>query len=79
MGQIGEVFARLAPAIIVEFVPKDDPMVGKLLATREDVFPDYALDGFRRAMSERFTIEDEAPITGTSRVLLRLSRRRSAA
>ena len=37
----------LAPAAIVEFVPKDDPMVRRLLAARRDVFPGYTLDGFR--------------------------------
>ena len=36
-----ELFARLAPWAVVEFVPKEDVMVRRLLATRQDVFPDY--------------------------------------
>jgi hypothetical protein len=58
----------------VEFVPKDDPMVRKLLATREDVFPDYTLDGFRVALGRHFRILDEAPIEGSPRVLFRMKR-----
>jgi hypothetical protein len=75
LGRISRYVATLAPALIVEFVPKDDEMVRKLLATREDVFPDYTPDGFRAAFAADWTIVDEAPITGTSRVLLRMTRR----
>ena len=48
-----DLFADMAPWAIVEFVPKEDPMVRRLLATRRDVFPDYTLDGFRAAAAER--------------------------
>jgi len=72
---LAELFAGLAPGLIVEFVPKDDPMVRRLLATREDVFPDYTIEAFRAALGRRFEILSEAPIEGTSRSLLRLQRR----
>jgi hypothetical protein len=67
-------FADLAPWAIVEFVPKDDPMVQLLLATRRDVFDDYSIDGFRRAAQERFTIVSQEPITESARVLFLLRR-----
>ena len=54
-----ELFAELAPWAIVEFVPKEDPMVRRLLATRRDVFPGYTLDGFRAAAAERWEIAVE--------------------
>ena len=73
--RVAGYFARLAPGLVIEFVPKEDPMVRKLLATREDVFADYTLDGFRAAFGTLFDIEEEAPVTGTARVLLRMSRR----
>ncbi len=75
LDRIADYFADLAPSLIIEFVPKGDPMVDKLLATREDIFPDYTLDGFRTAFTGRFVIDDEAPIEGSTRVLFRLSRR----
>jgi hypothetical protein len=75
LDRIADYFADLAPSLIIEFVPKGDPMVDKLLATREDIFPAYTLDGFRAAFSGRFVIDEETPIEGTTRVLFRLSRR----
>jgi SAM-dependent methyltransferase len=76
LGRIASYLARLAPALVIEFVPKDDPMVRTLLATREDVFPDYTVDGFRAAFTEAWRIVDEAPVTGTPRILYRMARRR---
>jgi hypothetical protein len=69
-----DTFAELAPWAIVEFVPKDDPMVRRLLATRRDVFPDYGLDGFRAAAGARFDIVREQPIAESSRVMFLLRR-----
>jgi hypothetical protein len=69
------LFADLGPWAIVEFVPKEDRMVRRLLATRRDVFPDYTLDGFRAAASERFEVVREAPIEDSLRVLFLLRRR----
>jgi hypothetical protein len=62
-----DLLAELAPSAIVEFVPKDDPMVRRLLATRRDVFPDYSLEGFRAAVHERFEVVVEAPIEDSPR------------
>jgi ribosomal protein L11 methylase PrmA len=70
-----DLFADLAPSAIVEFVPKEDPMARRLLATRRDVFPTYDLDGFRAAASTRFEIVREAPIADSPRVLFLLRRR----
>jgi ribosomal protein L11 methylase PrmA len=75
LSEIARLFAHLAPHAIVEFVPKEDSMAQRLLATREDVFPDYTLDGFRRALAPVFEIVEEAPIAGSLRVLVRLRRR----
>jgi SAM-dependent methyltransferase len=69
------LFADLAPSAIVEFVPKEDPMVRRLLAARRDVFADYDLDGFRAAAATRFEIVREAPIEDSVRVLFLLRRR----
>ena len=70
-----DLFADLAPSAIVEFVPKEDPMVRQLLAVRRDVFADYDLDGFRAAAATRFEIVREAPIADSVRVLFLLRRR----
>ncbi len=48
---IASLFARLAPQAVVEFVPKEDAMVQRLLASRRDVFPGYTVEGFREAFA----------------------------
>jgi hypothetical protein len=69
------LFADMAPYAIVEFVPKEDPMVRRLLATRRDIFDQYTLEGFRAAAGERFEILREEPIEESPRVLFLLRRR----
>jgi hypothetical protein len=69
-----DLLADLAPNAIVEFVPKEDAMVRRLLAARRDVFPDYTLDGFRAAALTRFTIAAESPIADSGRTLFLLRR-----
>jgi hypothetical protein len=70
-----DLFVDLAEWAIVEFVPKEDPMVRRLLATRRDVFPRYDLNGFRDAAATRFEIVREAPLANSTRVLFLLRRR----
>ncbi len=72
---VAAYFARLGKNAIVEFVPKEDSQVRRLLASRRDVFPSYNLEGFREAFAPFFEIKEEAVIAGTSRTLFRLSRR----
>ena len=75
---ISALFGRLAPEAIVEFVPKTDPMVRFLLSSREDVFADYTIDGFRAAFDRDFEAVAEAPLEGSSRTLFHFRRRASA-
>jgi hypothetical protein len=73
--EVASQLARLAPQLIIEFVPRDDPMVRQLLATREDVFRDYTPGGFRAAFDTVYNHVAEAPVEGTSRVLHLFQRR----
>ncbi len=75
LGRLADFLATLAPDLVIEWVGRDDPMVRRLLATREDVFRDYHLDEFRAAFERRYAIVDERPIPGTGRILLRMTRR----
>jgi hypothetical protein len=66
---VAEYFAELGSALIIEFVPKSDPMVQTLLATREDIFTSYHQPAFEEAFAAHFAIELQRPIEGTERVL----------
>jgi hypothetical protein len=71
---ISRLMARLSPHLIIEWVPKSDRMVERLLAAREDVFADYSPDGFRAAFRTDFEIVEETPIEDSGRVLFRMRR-----
>ncbi len=68
-------FASVARALVIEFVPKDDSQVQRMLATREDVFGDYTQEGFERAFATRFLIEEATPVTSSRRTLYVMRRR----
>lgn len=67
--KIAKFFAELAPSLIIEFVPKEDSQVQKLLASREDIFPNYNIEGFRLAFEKFFKIEQEIEIPETKRTM----------
>ena len=73
--RIAAYFADLCEGLVIEFVPKEDEKVRTLLATREDVFPDYTEEGFERAFEERFAIGSKEPIEGSARTLYLMKRR----
>jgi hypothetical protein len=73
--RIADHFAEISGQAIVEFVPKGDPKVARLLASREDVFDDYTPEGFEQAFAARFAIEAREPIVDSQRILYRLRRR----
>ncbi len=72
---VAEHFAELGRHLLIEFVPKSDSQVQHLLASREDIFPDYHLDGFKAALAPRFEFLAEHPVPDSQRTLL-LARRR---
>jgi hypothetical protein len=54
---------------LVEFVPKSDSQVKRLLATRKDIFPNYDEAGFEKAFSEFFRLVKKVSIQGSERTL----------
>lgn len=66
---IATLFARIARNLVIEFVPKEDSQVQRLLASRQDIFPDYAQDRFEDAFARHFEILERQPVPGTLRTL----------
>ena len=62
-------FAGLCHRLIIEWVPKDDPMVQRLLASREDVFSEYTAEHFEAAVGRWFTVEGREAVRGSQRTL----------
>ncbi len=67
--EVARSFAALGEHLIIEFVPKQDSQVKRLLSSRLDIFPDYTLEGFKSAFSEFYDILDEKPVEGSERTM----------
>lgn len=74
LAYFAEWLTRLAPEGIVEFVPKNDPMVQVLLKNREDIFPDYTLENFKLALKAFANIIRSDVITEDGRTLIHFIR-----
>ncbi|MBE0682717.1 MAG: class I SAM-dependent methyltransferase [Anaerolineales bacterium] len=67
--QLAQFFASRAKYLVIEFVPKIDSQVKRLLSSRRDIFPDYTREGFEAAFSERFEIRKAEPVQDSERML----------
>jgi len=72
---LADFFARAGSWLIIEFVPKDDPQVRKLLASRDDIFEFYDQQNFERAFGERFEIRQSAQLPDSRRRMYLMQRR----
>jgi ribosomal protein L11 methylase PrmA len=75
LDRIAHFFSRLGTALVVEFVPKTDSQVRRLLATRTDVFPDYERAGFEAAFAPYFETVDTRSVGDSERSLYLMRRR----
>ena len=66
---IASFFSKLAKYLIIEFVPKEDSQVQKLLSTREDIFDNYHIDAFEASFNKYFSMVDKKPISESLRII----------
>jgi ribosomal protein L11 methylase PrmA len=64
-------------SLVIEFVPKKDSQVQRLLATREDVFPDYTREVFEKEFTLFFDISASEKIPQSERMLYLMHRKGS--
>jgi hypothetical protein len=69
LARLAEFCARAAPALVIEFVPKDDPNAKKLLTVRRDIFPGYTRENFEREFSRRFVMDHSRRVENSERVV----------
>ena len=74
LDSIARFFSRISEKLIIEFVPKEDSQVERLLSTRTDIFPEYTNEGFKSAFEQYFQLLDERPIDGTCRTIYAFAR-----
>ena len=66
---VARYFGELADHLIIEFVPKGDPQVQRLLRSREDIFVDYTQTAFEAAFGRFFEIVDSQDMENCGRML----------
>jgi hypothetical protein len=67
--KIARFFAEICQWLLIEYVPKSDPMVQKLLENREDIFHDYHEQEFARCFSNYFQPINQYDIEDSNRKL----------
>jgi hypothetical protein len=73
---LAEFLCELGGWLVIEFVPKSDSQVKKLLLTRTDIFDEYSLEGFEQAFKEYFVTHEKVNLEGSERWLYLLEVRR---
>ncbi|NIA18315.1 MAG: SAM-dependent methyltransferase [Actinobacteria bacterium] len=72
---IAGFFRNICRSLIIEFVPKSDSQVQKLLSTRADIFPEYNRQNFEKEFSKFFTIQHSTNIKNSGRILYLMKRK----
>lgn len=73
--RIAEFLASLGRWLIIEFVPKSDSQVQKMLRLREDVFADYTLEAFEREICRFFALIRRDALAASERTLYLLEKK----
>lgn len=66
---IAALLCRLCRFLIIEFIPKDDSQVQRLLNSREDIFGHYTRDHFEQAFGQHFLIQKSTQVSETLRTV----------
>ncbi len=72
---VADFLSDICHYLIIEFIPKSDSQVQRLLMTREDIFPDYHQAGFEEAFEKYFQIIHKQTVSGSDRTLYLMKNR----
>jgi hypothetical protein len=73
--KIAAYFSKFSELLVIEFVPKEDSQVQRLLTTRKDIFPNYNEASFKRAFELYYSLLKETKIEGSTRTLYLFKRK----
>lgn len=75
LSMLADFFASLGRWLVIEWVPKSDSQVQKLLRTRKDIFETYTREGFESAFAARFHVRAAADVSESERRMYLLERK----
>ncbi len=67
--KLAQFFGEVCENLVIEFVPKADSQVQRLLASRLDIFDDYTEEGFEAAFKTKFDILHKVSVPESERTL----------
>ncbi len=67
--KLAQFFGEVCENLVIEFVPKADSQVQRLLASRLDIFDDYTEEGFEAAFKTQFDILHKVSVPESERTL----------
>ncbi len=73
--KVAEFLNGIGKSLIIEFVPKSDGQVQKLLASREDIFVRYTREHFEAAFAQHFQIVASEQLPDSDRTIYLMTRR----
>ena len=67
--RIAQFFQKICRYLVIEFIPKNDSQIQRLLATREDIFVDYNQEEFEAVFGKYFEIVESISIKNSERIV----------
>lgn len=67
--EIADYLSKLGKYLIIEFVPKEDSQVQKLLVSRKDIFSNYNQAGFEAAFGQHYDLLEAANVKNSKRTI----------
>ena len=58
---------KIAPLGLIEFVPKDDPTIQRMLSLKGDIFPNYSEENFKKYIEQNGKIINQFKIGESGR------------
>ena len=73
--EIALFFYNICTSLIIEYVPKRDSQVQRLLRTRQDIFLEYTQNIFEHEFNRYFTIQSITKIKNSERIIYLMKRK----
>ena len=69
LSKLAKFFSKICNFLIIEFIPKTDSQISRLLVTREDIFLDYTKENFESEFKKFFKIIQTTDIIDSERTM----------
>jgi hypothetical protein len=73
--QLADFFFDIGKWLVIEFIPKSDSQVQRLLASRLDIFETYNRQTFETVFSQRFDIQEALQVQDSERFIYLMRRK----